>query len=86
MTDKLFFALDSNQFIENSLLSSMIRLHSSGVHIYQPKMTRLCDGILKQTSALYVIRSLENELLKIIVFHCNQPLRKPVSIYRWCDE
>ena len=37
-------------------------------------------GILKENSLLFVIRTLANQFLKFIVFHCyNQPLAKPVS-------
>ena len=50
----------------------------------QPKMVGLVIRLLKQKSLLFVIGSLENQLLWFIVFHCyNQPVTTPVSIGCW---
>ena len=44
----------------------------------------LMIGLLKQKSSVFMIRSLENQFLLFIVFHCyNQPITKSVGIGWW---
>ena len=48
------------------------------------KLSGFVTGFLKRKSSLFVIRSLENQILYFVVLHCyNQPLTKPDSSGWW---
>ena len=60
----------------------LISIHQNDNRV---QCSRACSnsviGLLKQKSSLFVVRSLENQILYSFLFHCyNQPLTESVSM------